>query len=410
MTGLDEPPTRLPAARGTGQLLLYASLGLVAAAAATLALGADDVRLLGLGGGLAALGAVLLGAFAVAKMRRQPPAAPDRSEDPRTIYRLELERDIAARREHELDMERELRREAKDSRDELEAVRAELRSLRETLQQLLSGELLVERVAVRAESTRVRSLPEEEPPSRLPALDSAAADLMVPQAGKDEPEHGQRSVPPPDRSAAGSFAPAQEQRPDRPAPPDRPVSPDRPVLPESSPLPRRDPEVRAAPIRRPRPEEEASRSAPHSASFAENPLFAESPLFTETAQRSNASWTLSRPSAPRSEDPRPSTDPQPPPQRSAPAGNDWVPPGPRRPATRPAENVGARSEADPPTVPMPVSRRHDSRPDSRPDSQPDRGLADEPTGAHSGGRSVDDLLAAYGGDAGTRRRRRREDD
>jgi len=175
MNGPDEPSARLHAARGTGHLLLYASLGLAVAAAATLALGADDARLLRLGV-LVALWAALLGAFAAVKMRREATAGAGRTEagrteadraeagraeDPSTIYRLELERDIAARREHELTVERELRREAKeDNRDELEAVRAELRSLRENLQQLFGGELLVERVAVRAESTRVRSLPE----------------------------------------------------------------------------------------------------------------------------------------------------------------------------------------------------------------------------------------------------------
>jgi hypothetical protein len=39
-----------------------------------------------------------------------------------------------------------------------------------------------------------------------------------------------------------------------------------------------------------------------------------------------------------------------------------------------------------------------------------RGVPEVPTGAHSAGRSVDDLLAAYGADSGARRRRRREDD
>ena len=350
MNGPDEPSARFRAAPGMGQLLLYGSLGLVVVAAATLALGADDARLLRLGI-LAALWAALLGAFAAVKMRREATSGADRAEDLRTIHRLELEREISARREHELTVERELRREAKeDSRDELEAVRAELRSLHENLQKLFGGELLVERVAVRAESTRFRSLPEEAS-ARLRALEPAV-DLVVPHAGRDdagsterpaaprqEPESTQHSVLPPGRPPAG---------------------------PESPPLPRRDPEVRTAPTRRPRPE--ASRSAPRSAGFAEDPLFGGTP------QRSNPSWTPSWPSAPK----------------------PWDPPRPWDPGA--AANPQPPVHSDPPTVPMAVGREHRG------------GVPEVPTGAHSAGRSVEDLLAAYGADAGARRRRRREDD
>ncbi len=372
MNGPDEPSARLHAARGTGHLLLYASLGLAVAAAATLALGADDARLLRLGV-LVALWAALLGAFAAVKMRREATAGAGRTEagrteagrtegdraeagraeDPSTIYRLELERDIAARREHELTMERELRREAKeDNRDELEAVRAELRSLRENLQQLFGGELLVERVAVRAESTRVRSLPEEASnlsPSQLRVLESAA-DLVVPHAGEDDAGSAERPAAPP-------------QEPRR-----EPQSTQRSVPTESPPLPRRDPRARADPARRPRPEAERSWSAPRSAGLDENPLF------TEMPQRSGPSWTSSLPSAP----------------------GPWEPPAQ---ADHPQQQVSRdESKPDPPTVPMALGRQHHG------------GAPEIPTGAHSDGRSVEDLLAAYGADAGARHRRRREDD
>lgn len=377
MNGPDEPPARIPTARGTGQLLLSVSLGLVVAAAAALALGADDPRLLRLGV-LAALGAALLGALAVGRMRREVTSAAGHAEDLRGIHRLEVEREISARREHELTMQREMRREAReDSRDELEAVRAELRLLRENLQQLLGGELLVERVAVRAESTRVRSLPEEAPPlspPRLRALEQLeqAVDLVVPHAGTDDsgqepdPETSRpetqstpRMVPSLDQPPAGSAAPGPQQHPDRSEPT------------ESPPLPRRDPEVRADPTRRPRPEAEAPWSAPRSAGFTEGSLF------EKVSQRSNSSWTQSWPSAPGPWDPTAQVDSQP---------------------TTLAESCGDRSEPDPPTVPMALGRQHG------------RDDPDVPTGAHSGGRSVDDLLAAYGADVGVRHRRRREDD
>ena len=363
MTGLDEPSARLPAARGTGQLLLYGALGLLVAAAAMLTLAADDARLLRLGV-LAALGAALLGAFAAAKMRRVTTSGARRTEDLHAIHRLELERDIAARREHELALERELRREVQeDSRDELEAVRAELRSLRENLQKLFGGELLVERVALRAESTRVRSLPEEAANLSSSWLHSLqpAADPVEPPAGKDD---------------AGSTEPGQESQSAQ-----RSI----PAPEESPPLPRRDPELRADPTRRPRPE--AAQPTPRSTGLAGSALFEESP------RRSNPSWTPAWPSAPRPWDPGVPADPQP-----APARDQWVPPAPPGPVTMPAERIRNRSESDPPTVPTAVGRRHHGE------------VAEEPTGAHSDGRSVDDLLAAYGADSGARRRHRHEDD
>ncbi|WP_113799560.1 DUF6779 domain-containing protein [Blastococcus sp. TF02-8] len=53
-----------------------------------------------------------------------------READLRRAYELELEREVAARREYELELEHELRREAEDSmRDELDALRHEIASL-----------------------------------------------------------------------------------------------------------------------------------------------------------------------------------------------------------------------------------------------------------------------------------------
>ncbi|MDQ3886975.1 MAG: hypothetical protein M3308_08225 [Actinomycetota bacterium] len=218
MPGPGEPSERFHGTRGTGQLLFYGCLGLVVAAAAALALGADDTRLLRMGI-LASLWAALLGAFAAAKMRREVASGSERAEDLRTIYRLELEREIAARREHELVVERELRREAReDSRHELEELRAELRSLRESLRQLFGGELLVERVAVRAESTRVRSLPEQAPPPRRPraleqvpegVAESPPLPRRDPQARADSARrpYPQAGVPPPASRSASSRVP-----------------------------------------------------------------------------------------------------------------------------------------------------------------------------------------------------------
>lgn len=358
MFGPDDRPTRSRGAGGTGRVLRYGALGLVVAAAAVLAVGSDDARFLRLGI-LAALWAALLGAFAAVRMRREVAAGTDRAEDLRTIYQLELEREVAARREHELSVERELRRQVEgETRDELDALRAELRTLRENLQNLLGGEVLVERVALRAQSTRVRSLPEPSgPPHRA---------LEVPR----EPERSRRSAPP-----------AAEQRP------------------ASPPLPRRDPAVRTDfTLRRPRPE--TPPPARRTPSFTEDPLFGEAPQ-PSSPTLGTGGWTPSWQSAPATWDPQAAEPPRWQPaarDESAGRGSDLPAadgrhhgPASRRPERHGSENGAARGNGH-------------TRPGGR------RRAPEVPAGAHSGGRSVDELLAAYGGDAGPRRHRRRDDD
>jgi hypothetical protein len=297
MTGLDERPSRLGSGRSTGRVLVYVSVTLAVAAAAVLVLGYDDARLLRLGI-LAALWAALAGAFAAATMRSQAGSAGDRTEDLRAIYQLELEREVAARREHELAVERDLRRDIEQSnRHELDALRAELRTLRENLESVLGGELLVERVALRAESTRVRSLADQGVPtaSRQPALDV-----------------------PPDR--AGRHAPAAppQGHGNGPGPPQG-----------TSGLPRRDPAARAD--RRPRPE---TPPQPAHTGYDDDPLFGDVPWPSDPANGSGSGNG---------------------------SGNGMA------------------------------------------------GTAPHGNGAHTGGRSVEELLAAYGGGATPRRRRRRAD-
>jgi hypothetical protein len=128
---------------------------LAAAAAAVLALGAQDARLLRLGL-IAALWAAMLGAFAAARMRREINSDATRVDELRTVYQLELEREVAARREHMLTMERELREQAEQAeRGEIAALRTELAAMRANLEKLVGGDPLVERLELRAESARV---------------------------------------------------------------------------------------------------------------------------------------------------------------------------------------------------------------------------------------------------------------
>ena len=76
----------------------------------------------------------------------------------------ELDREVAARREYELEVEAEARKRVEEnSRADLAELRAELRGLRESLERLTGGEVLVERFALRAQSTRMRALAEGKP-------------------------------------------------------------------------------------------------------------------------------------------------------------------------------------------------------------------------------------------------------
>ncbi|WP_223840367.1 DUF6779 domain-containing protein [Saccharopolyspora pogona] len=200
-------------------------LVLAAAATAVLVL-TNDARLLRLGL-VAALWSALIGAFAVAKLRNRMVEGEQHAADSQRIYELELEREIAARREFELEAEAEARRKAaEESESEMQALQAELRRLRESLEKVLGGDVLFERVALRAESTRVRSLPERgkvegqlvPPPAReLPAAPTPSngaqpnTELITRLSGEQperRPKQRQRPKPQP-------AHPAAAKRPDK---------------------------------------------------------------------------------------------------------------------------------------------------------------------------------------------------
>ena len=138
---------------------------------------------------VAGLWAALVGPSSRARYRRQVAEREDEAADRQERYEFELEREVAARREHELEVEADARRLAEEeSREDILALRAELQGLRQTLQTLLGGEFLVERYALRAESTRMRSLPEGHPLNE-PAEGAAparAASNVIPMTPKEE--------------------------------------------------------------------------------------------------------------------------------------------------------------------------------------------------------------------------------
>jgi hypothetical protein len=186
---------------------------LVAAATGVLVL-SDDARLLRLGL-VAALWAALIAAFAVARLRNRVADDEDRADELQRIYELELEREVAARREFELEAENEARRRVtEESENEVQALRAELRNLRESLERVLGGDVLFERVALRAESTRVRSLQENG---------GAGKDNRVIQPregwGRELPAAGNgQHAPEPNTQLINRLSDEPQRAPSRPAP------------------------------------------------------------------------------------------------------------------------------------------------------------------------------------------------
>jgi hypothetical protein len=125
---------------------------------------------------LATCWAFLVAAFLAAGRRTDQVAAQSREDELRHAYDLELEREVAARQGHELELEKRLRREAEDGmrrelaglrsdlaglsglRNDLTALgelRADLGRLRSELTEQLSGELLIERMVMRAQAVRL---------------------------------------------------------------------------------------------------------------------------------------------------------------------------------------------------------------------------------------------------------------
>lgn len=162
---------------GRPWLIAGAACALVATAALMLT---DDPRWLRLGI-VAALWAALLGAFLATKYRREAESAWDSLADAQHIYELELEREITARREYELELEAASRRRVEhDTQWEIQQLRAEVMELRDTLQQLMSGEVMYERAVLTEQSTRRRSAQVEGgPPTQIggaPQFEEVAAE------------------------------------------------------------------------------------------------------------------------------------------------------------------------------------------------------------------------------------------
>jgi hypothetical protein len=166
-------------------------VGFVLAIGATLALVlSNDLKYLRLGI-VAALWAALIGAFLAVKYRKHAAQSEDAVSEAQAVYELELEREIAARREYELEVEAENRSTADSrGREELEALRVEVSALRDSLQSLFGGEVLLERVALTAQATRMRKVSDDNRMIPDAAPKKRPAQLMA--GKKPAPEGGER--------------------------------------------------------------------------------------------------------------------------------------------------------------------------------------------------------------------------
>lgn len=440
MTGPKDPPLQ----RGGGRVLVLGGLGLAVAAAAVLALGAEDAGLLRLGI-VAALWAALFGAFATVRLRREVTVGAARAEEMHTIYQLELDREIAARREHELTVERELREQAeRRERDEIAALRGELQSLRETLRTLLGGDMLVERVALRAESTRLLSMPDHSrpvPDTRRDAADGAAAGasrrLIVaespsPVPGRDRWDLDQPPDPPPRRrEPVGAPArPAAQSRP--PSPPRRETAPGAGAHEGAEPelFTRTAAELAGSMKSADRSWSPAVASAAGSGPSASGPAGpgpARAPAGWRPAVSSGSQPTRRRRADSRPDAPAPPSAPPVPPAPTSPpvpggeAGSSTFQDNdPLGTVARPGTGTGRHSRPSAPrygaaTRPAPASSS--PAPSSpAPNGPVPNSPAPSGNGAHSngsggtGGRRVDELLAEYGDGVAPRHRRRRAED
>lgn len=121
---------------------------------------------------VAALWAAVFGALAATRYRRESATDQAKVHGLQTMYQLQLEREIAARREYELGVEVRVRQEVGAEAAEMAALRTELTALRESLQRLFDGDLPADRPALHADAVRLQELPSSAMADEDPANDN----------------------------------------------------------------------------------------------------------------------------------------------------------------------------------------------------------------------------------------------
>ncbi|RVW07925.1 hypothetical protein EGT67_18465 [Prescottella agglutinans] len=344
--------------RRSASQMIVAGLVVLAVAASLLLIFSESVQLLRVGL-VIALWAATLGAIAMTKYRRESALDKAKVRDLQKVYELQLEREISARREYELGVEARVRGELGAEAETMKALREELAALRRNLEVLFDGRLPEDRVALRAESTRVQELAGSYQP--------AASGLFVPGAQKSARDQSRQPAP---------------QGPGFANPYDDPVTAETTVIPPI--------DVEAVDAA----EAEAPAKAPEPVR-AKTPAPAKAPEPVRVTAPTKAP-TPGKAPAPAKEAPRVQA---PAPAREAAPAKTPVPVVQEAPVGAPDQVVESDAQAG----------------DSRPAPRRSRRLAEDAEdsgGAHSNGLSVAEIMAnlesANSGDGEPRRRRRAE--
>ena len=199
---MDRPRSARPA-RGDDRGLASIALGvlLVLALVATVVMIFSDNPVWMRIGTLAALWAAFIGAFLVARYRRQAATEASRMRDLHTVYELQLEREISARREHELVVEKDLRDTVRtETADSILGLRHEIAALREQLG-ALGMTLPEDRFAVGGHvpagqlgsGSSLPNVPSErvEPRRRAPAAEQSSSPWSTPKPDPEPTEAAQ---------------------------------------------------------------------------------------------------------------------------------------------------------------------------------------------------------------------------
>jgi hypothetical protein len=178
-------PAAAPTRRGGAtpqplRLLLIVGFVLGAVATAVVVVFADEPRWLRVAV-LLAIWAALIAAFAMARFRREAQVVSARESEIARTYELELHREITARREFETALVGRVREELESVHSaDLRSVREQLERLTSALSDLMDGDVLVERLTLSAESTRVRGMARSAR-SRLSGVNLAELTAQAPR-------------------------------------------------------------------------------------------------------------------------------------------------------------------------------------------------------------------------------------
>ncbi|SNS70982.1 DUF6779 domain-containing protein [Rhodococcoides kyotonense] len=379
-------PTRAKATRRprrSASQLFIAALVVFGIAASALLLFSENVQWLRVGL-VSALWAAIVGAFAMTKYRRDAVADRAKAKDLQTVYELQLAREISARREYELGVEARVRGEVQLETSEVAALRAELAHLRENLQLLFDGNLPTERVALRAEATRVQELGGRSYGGYQPA----ASGLYVPGGAPDR--QGGNNTDADSSPVAGLATPFDE-----------PVTAETSVLYPDAPIGSEDPATAGyatyTPNRRRSERVTPETRAPGAGRRAPTPPRAPiSPLVNEPVGSPAGPPSIPEPEPEPAPVPAPAPEPTPvvvaPEPEPVPEPVPEPEPQPVAVAEEPEPSFAA--DADLPAAPR---RRRRAEPE------------DDVAGAHSNGRSVAEIMAGLqsGNEPSARRHRRR---